>query len=66
MTSLTDSISYVTEFSRYKDTVSLWLTDSISIFNDSIFLEARYRRTDSLFHLEWYTDTLRAIFRKPV
>lgn len=63
--SLTDSISYVTEFSRYKDTVSLWLTDSLSIFNDSIFLEARYRRTDSLFHLEWYTDTLRAIFRKP-
>lgn len=63
--SLTDSISYVTQFSRYNDTVSLWLTDSISIFNDSIFLEARYRRTDSLFQLEWYTDTLRAIFRKP-
>ena len=62
---LNDSIHFVTDFSRYKDTVNLWLVDSASIFNDSIFLEARYRRTDSLFHLEWYTDTLRAIFRKP-
>lgn len=47
------------------DTVSLWLTDSIAILQDSLFLEARYRRTDSLFQLEWYVDTLRAVYRAP-
>ena len=54
-----------THYSKNRDTVTLWLTDSIAISQDSIFLEARYRRTDSLYHLEWYTDTLRAIWRAP-
>ena len=48
-----------------RDTVTLWLTDSIAIRQDSIFLEARYRRTDSVLDLEWYTDTLRAVWRAP-
>ena len=51
--------------SKHRDTITLWLTDSIAISQDSIFLETRYRRTDSLYNVEWYTDTLRAIWRAP-
>ena len=58
-------LNYHTHFSAHLDTVTLWLLDSASIMQDSLFLEARYRRTDSLFRLEWYTDTLRAIWRAP-
>ena len=47
------------------DTVTLWLTDSIAIAQDSIFIEARYRRTDSLYQLEWFTDTIHAFWRAP-
>ncbi len=52
-------------YTARRDTVTLWLTDSIAIRQDSIFLEARYRRTDSVLDLEWYTDTLRAVWRAP-
>jgi len=64
---LTDSLdlNYVTKYSAHHDTVTIWLADSMSIAQDSLFIEARYRRTDSLYHLEWYTDTLRAIWRAP-
>lgn len=51
--------------SAHGDTVTLWLTDSVAIGQDSIFLETRYRRTDSLYRLEWFTDTLRAFWRAP-
>ena len=53
------------QYSLNGDTIWLWLTDSIAIQQDSIFLEARYRRTDSVYSLEWYTDTLRAVWRAP-
>lgn len=62
---LTDSLNYFLSYSSKRDTVILWLTDSLSIAQDSIFIEARFRRTDSLYHLEWATDTLRAIWRAP-
>lgn len=65
-TAWTDPMPYIhTHYSAHCDTVTLWLTDSMAIGQDSIFLEARYRRTDSLYNLEWYTDTLRAIWRAP-
>ena len=54
-----------TAHSAKGDTVTLWLTDSISIAQDTMYLEARYRRTDSVYNLEWYTDTIRAIWRAP-
>jgi len=47
------------------DTVTLWLTDSIAIRQDTIAFELRYRRTDSVFNLEWYVDTLTATWRAP-
>ena len=51
--------------SAHFDTVTLWLTDSLAISLDTITLEARYRRSDSLYNFEWYTDTLRAVWRAP-
>ena len=51
--------------SAHNDTITIWLTDSAAIVLDTITLEARYRRTDSLYNLEWYTDTLRAVWRAP-
>ncbi len=65
LTFLTDSINYHTQYSAKGDTITIWLLDSASIGQDSLFIEARYRRTDSLYHLEWATDTLRAIWRAP-
>ena len=60
---LTDTLNYFTSYSPRRDTMTLWLMDSLSIAQDSLFFEARYRRTDSLYRLEWYTDTIRAIWR---
>lgn len=61
-----DPTPYIfTSYSIDRDTVSLWLTDSIAIEQDTLYLETRYRRTDSLNNLEWYTDTLRAVYRAP-
>lgn len=51
--------------SKRGDTITYWMTDSLAITQDSIFLEARYRRTDSVYQYEWYTDTLRAVWRAP-
>lgn len=62
---LTDSISYFITYSSKRDTLTMWLTDSASILQDSLFLEIRYRRTDSLYQPEWAMDTLRAIWRAP-
>lgn len=62
---LNDTVHFHTQYSAHADTVQLWLTDSASISVDSLFFEARFRRTDSLFRLEWATDTLRAIWRTP-
>ena len=53
------------QYTAHNDTVILWLTDSTAIAQDTIMLEARYRRTDSIYQLEWYTDTLRAVWRAP-
>ncbi len=61
-----DPTPYIyTSYSPHGDTVTMWLTDSIAISQDTLYLEARFRRTDSLFRLEWATDTLRAFWRAP-
>lgn len=62
---LTDSLSYYITYNTNRDTVTMWLTDSASILQDSLFLEVRFRRTDSIYHLEWAMDTVRAIWRAP-
>lgn len=63
--SLPIELNYHTQYSRRNDTITLWLLDSAAISIDSLFIEARYRRTDSLYQLEWAIDTLRAIWRAP-
>lgn len=61
-----DPTPYIlTHFSAKGDTATLWLTDSAAMKIDTLYLEARYRRTDSLYHLEWATDTIRAVWRAP-
>ena len=62
---LIDTLHHHVQYSTKGDTVTIWLTDSTSIGIDSLFFAARYRQTDSLNHLEWCTDTLRAIWRAP-
>lgn len=62
---LTDSLNYYISYNSTRDTLTMWLTDSASIMQDSIFIETKYRRTDSLYHLEWAMDTLRAVWRAP-
>lgn len=62
---LTDSLNYHIQYSARRDTLTMWLLDSMSIAQDSLFFAIRYRRTDSIFQLEWASDTIRAIWRAP-
>ena len=48
-----------------RDTLVYWLTDSIAIRQDSIFLEMTYLKSDSLYNLVPQTDTISAIYRAP-
>ena len=48
-----------------RDTLVYWLTDSIAIRQDSIFLEMTYLKSDSLYNLVPETDTVLAIYRAP-
>ncbi len=41
------------------DTLHYWLTDSQLIAADSLLIETRYRRVDSLENIIWHTDSLR-------
>lgn len=62
---LNDSVNYHVQYSAKGDTTMIWLADSFSVHQDSLQFEVRYRATDSLNHLEWKTDTIRAIYRAP-
>lgn len=41
------------------DTLNYWLTDSTIIASDSLLIETKYRRVDSLDNIIWYTDSLK-------
>lgn len=62
---LCDTLNYHVHYSAKRDTVSIWLTDSMSIKQDSLFFEVRYRQTDSAYNMVWAMDTLRTIWRAP-
>lgn len=53
------------QYSAQNDTITLWLTDSIAIAQDSLHLEMSYLRTDSIYELESKTDTLLLLYRAP-
>lgn len=59
-----DALS-VLETRAERDSMIYWLRDTVLVNQDSILLEARYRKTDSLDNLVWQTDTLRMFFRRP-
>lgn len=48
-----------------RDTLTYWLTDSLAIRQDSIFLRMTYLKSDSLYNLVPQTDTVSAIYRAP-
>ena len=47
------------------DTLTYWLTDSLAIGQDSIYLEMTYMVTDSVYELVPQTDTVLAVYRRP-
>lgn len=48
-----------------RDTIYIWLTDSMVRMQDSLFLTMRYMKTDSLLELVEQTDTVYAVYREP-
>lgn len=47
------------------DTLTFWLTDSLAIGQDSIYLEMTYLVSDSLYQLIPQRDTILAVYRRP-
>ncbi|MBQ5388709.1 MAG: Ig-like domain-containing protein [Paludibacteraceae bacterium] len=47
------------------DTITCWLTDSVAIAQDSIYMVMTYLQSDSLYNLAPKTDTISAIYRHP-
>lgn len=58
------TISMLTHSERM-DTVNFWLRDSAVIAADTLMIETRYRRVDTLDNITWQTDTLKFNFRSP-
>lgn len=65
ITTTNDSLNYIVRYNTRGDSATIWLLDSMSIGQDSLFFAIHYRRTDSLNQLEWGLDTVRAIWREP-
>lgn len=55
----------IVQTSPHLDTITFWLTDSIAISMDSIYLQMQYLVSDSLYNLVPQTDTLLALYRHP-
>ncbi len=47
------------------DTLRYWITDTSLVALDTLMIEARYIRTDTLDQLSWTTDTLRMVTKMP-
>ena len=58
-----DEISRV-DHSTLCDSITYWITEKSVISIDTLLVEARYRRTDTLDNLSWTTDTLRLLNRE--
>lgn len=55
----------VLETRAQRDSMIFWLRDTTLVNQDSILLEARYQKTDTLDRLVWQTDTLKMFYRRP-
>lgn len=51
--------------SQNLDSIKFWLRDSAIISADTLLIETRYRRVDTLSNIVWQTDTLKFNFRAP-
>ncbi len=51
--------------SQNLDSIKFWLRDSAIISADTLLIETRYRRVDTLDNIVWQTDTLKFNFRTP-
>ena len=61
-----DCLQYsILQTSRNNDTLTYWLTDSLAIRMDSIYLQMQYKVTDSLYNLVDKIDTVLAVYRYP-
>lgn len=56
---------YVKESSPQNDSIVLWMTDSAIYNQDTLKMEVKYLKTDSLFKDILTTDTLNFTFKKP-
>lgn len=59
-----DQVALLTHTARL-DTIRYWLRDSAVIAADTMMVETRYRRVDTIGNLVWATDTLKFNFRTP-
>ncbi len=55
----------VLDYSTTRDSLCYWISDTSLIAQDSILVEARFLRTDTLDQLSWDTDTLKLFFKEP-
>ena len=51
--------------SKNRDTITYWLTDSVTIKMDSIYMQMSYKITDSVYNLVPQIDTVLAVYRHP-
>lgn len=62
----TDWMQYVKlQTNRTNDTICYWLTDSLVIGQDSLWMELTYLKSDSLYNLQQQVDTVLAVWREP-
>ncbi len=53
------------QHSSGNDTIIYWLTDSLVIKQDTLYMEMTYMKSDSLYNLVTQTDTVLAVYRAP-
>ena len=56
---------FVVQSSANRDTITIWIIDSLLITSDTIPFRMTYFATDSMYNLTQRTDTLSAIYRAP-
>ncbi len=53
------------QYSAERDSIVMWITDSLVSKIDSLQLSVRYRKPDSLDVMHWTTDTLKFFYHEP-
>jgi hypothetical protein len=56
---------YLVQKNKTLDSLSYWITDSTIWKKDTLKMEMKYMKTDSVFNLVTKTDTINMVYRKP-